>query len=259
MTRFATALFGLFFGLVSQAGLAANYTDWWTDASYGGSSMTISQQGNTLGLGWYFYDGQGNPTWIYGFGNLSGTTAGLTLSAARGVTLGDPSSVTPAQIGTATITFTSDSTATFVFAHLGTSAISGRSGQVSLQRWTMAPLPIAGTYRYASKVVQSACTLDSSDNGTYFDFGTRVITVANGNMTIKDTQSDGYTFTFSGPYVQYGSKIVFDGTFTTSFGWSGNGHVDLAFTDGSFQGTGIGQVTTGNPCHLSMSESGVRQ
>jgi hypothetical protein len=42
MTRFAAVLVGLFFGLVSQASLATNYTDWWADAAYGGSSMNIS-------------------------------------------------------------------------------------------------------------------------------------------------------------------------------------------------------------------------
>ena len=259
MRRFASAVFGLLIGLVSQASLATNYSDWWADPSYGGSSMNISQQGSSLGVAWYFYDATGTPTWIFGGGVLSGATASLTLFSARGVTLGPPTAVSAAPIGTATITFTSDSAATFAFTYAGTSAYPGRSGQLSLSRYTLASVPIAGTYRYASRTVQSACTVNPDDNGTFIEFGTRIITVASGSITVKDTQTDGTLCTWSGPYVQAGSKVSVTATFTCSNGWSGNGQLDLGFTDDSFKQTGTGQVTLGNPCQLSTSASGVRQ
>ena len=137
--------------LVSQIIHAANYSDWWADPAYGGSSVNISQQGSSLGVAWYFYDATGTPTWIFGGGDLSGAAASLTLFSARGVTLGPPTAVSAAPIGTATITFTSDSAATFAFTYAGTSAYPGRSGQLSLSRYTLTSLPIAGTYRYAVK------------------------------------------------------------------------------------------------------------
>lgn len=259
MTRFATALFGLFLGLLSQAGFATNYSDWWTNPSYGGSSMTISQQGSVLGLGWYFYDTIGNPTWIYGFGNLSGTTASLPLYSARGVTLGAPASVIEEQIGTATITFTSDSAATFVYTYSGTSAYLGRSGQLSLQRFTMAPLPIAGTYKYAAKVVQSGCTSPAS-NSTDYLFGTLVITAASGTITVTNHVSTGNVCDYTATYVQYGSKISTDGSHTCTNGAYGNMHSDYAFTDDSVQVTGTGQQTAGgDTCQLTVLRSGIRQ
>ena len=263
MARFATAVLGMFLGLFSQANLAINYSDWWADPSYGGSSMNISQQGNSLGLAWYFYDTAGTATWIFGGGDLSGTTATLTLLSATGATLGAPASVTSVPIGTATITFTSDSAATFAFTYSGTSAYSGRSGQLALERYTLASLPIAGTYRYAQKAVQSGCT-SADDNGTFFEFGTSVVTVANGNITFTNTRSDKPSVcSFSGPYVQHGSTISADMTFTCSASGavvgSGNGRVDAAFRDDSYQLTATAQVTVGDTCRILVSEGGVRQ
>jgi hypothetical protein len=260
MTRFAAVVLGLFFGLITQSSLATNYSDWWADPSYGGSSMNISQQGNSLGLAWYFYDSSGTPTWIFGGGDLlSGTIANLRLFSARGVTLGVPASVTSTEIGSATISFTSDSEATFAFTYSGTSSSLPPSGLLSLRRYPLAPLPLAGTYRYAARTVHAACTLDPADNGTSIDFGTRVVTVASGNITATDTQTIGTACTFSGPYVQNGSKISVAATFTCSNGWSGNAHLDFGFTDDSFQQTGTAQVTVGDPCQMSMSATGVRE
>lgn len=259
MTRFASLVSGLFLGLLSQASLAANYSDWWTNPSYGGSSMTISQQGSILGLGWYFYDSLGNATWIYGFGNLSGATASLPLHSARGVTLGDPASVTPVQIGTATITFTSDTAATFAYSYSGTSLFPAGSGQLSLQRFTMSPLPIAGTYKYAAKVVQSACTVPAS-NSTDYPFGTLVITAAGGIITVSNHVSTGNVCDYSATYIQNGAKVSTDGSYTCTNGTYGNGHYEYAFTDDSVQITGTGQQTAGgSTCQVTILRSGVRQ
>jgi len=259
MTRFASAVFGLLIGFVSQASLATNYSDWWADPSYGGSSMNISQQGNSLGLAWYFYDATGTPTWIFGGGELSGATANLTLLSATGVTLGTPASVTSAPIGTATITFTSDSAATFAFTYSGTSAYSGRSGQLTLSRYTLASLPIAGTYKYASKVVRSECTLPAS-NGTEYLFGTLVITATSGTITATNHVSTGNVCNSTATYVQNGSKISTDGSYTCTNGAYGNGHSHYAFTDDSLQMAGTDQQTAGGgTCQRTIWRGGVRQ
>ena len=259
MRRFASAVFGLLLGLVSQAGLATNYSDWWADPAYGGSSMNISQQGNSLGLAWYFYDAAGTPTWIFGGGDLSGATASLTLLSASGVTLGAPASVTSAIIGTATITFTSDSAATFAFTYAGTSAYVGRSGQLALQRYTLASLPIAGTYKYAAKIVNSGCSLPAN-NGTNYPFGTLDITAASGTISVRNTVSTGNVCDYSGTYVQYGSKLSSDGSYTCTNGTGATGHFDFAFTDDLIQVTGTTQQTAGgDTCQSSVWRNGVRQ
>jgi hypothetical protein len=270
MTRFAAVIIGLFFGLISQASLATNYSDWWADPSFGGSSMNISQQGNSLGLAWYFYDAAGTSTWIFGGGDLSGATASVALFRATGVTLGAPASVTSVPIGTATITFTSDSAATFAFEYSGTSAYPSRSGQLALQRYTLAPLPIAGTYRYAAKIVTFGCIIPFSNRtdyltGTLFNF---IITAAhgaaNGTISVDDSDSSGNLCAYSGTYVQNGSKLSSDGILNCQHpaGFKATAHFDYAFTDDFVEITGSTQQTQGGErdiCQSSVWRNGVRQ
>lgn len=256
MKRIAIAVFGLVFGLFSQASQAANYQDLWWNPAQSGMGVVIGQQGDTLFVGWYFYRGDGSATFLSMAAPLVGSSASGSLIRTTGDPPGpsyNPSAVQPVVVGTATLTFTSDATATLAYEY------DGLSGTMALQRFTFAALPIAGTYRYSTKQTTSGCTF-ASNNGMGYDFGTAVITATNGNFTMRTTSAyDGSFCNYSGTFAQNGTMISLNGSVACSSGVAGTMQLSMTPTDNSFQGTSTGQLTVGETCHSSISFGGVRQ
>lgn len=256
MKRIAIAVFGLVFGLFSQASQAANYQDLWWNPAQSGMGVVIGQQGGTLFVGWYFYRADGSATFLSMAAPLVGSSASGSLIRTTGDPPGpsyNPSAVQPVVVGTATLTFTSDATATLAYEY------DGLSGTMALQRFTFSALPIAGTYRYSMKQTASGCTL-ASNNGTRYDFGTAVITATNENFTMRATSAyTGGFCNYSGAYAQNGITINLAGSVACSSGIAGNMQLSISPTDNSFQGTATEQATVGETCHVSILFGGVRQ
>lgn len=90
---------------------------WWWNESESGRGFTLEVQGNTLVIGGYMYDSQGNPVWYISAGTMSSATLyqGRWEQYANGQTLTGlykkPDQVN-GNVGNITIEFTSRSTAT---------------------------------------------------------------------------------------------------------------------------------------------------
>jgi len=145
---------------VNYPAAAVNYQDWWLNPSIIGAGVNIGQQGDTIAAAWYLFDAGGHPTWLTFSGQLVGNQVSGNLyrtEVAGGVATNS--------VGTATFTFTSDSTAVLDYTH------DGQAGSINLERFTFATPGISPTgYLLALSGINSECA-DPSDNGAGFSFG----------------------------------------------------------------------------------------
>ncbi|APV49246.1 hypothetical protein BWI17_05850 [Betaproteobacteria bacterium GR16-43] len=127
-----------------------NYQDlWWAGAAENGWGMSITQHGSILFLAFYIYDAQGKPQWVVlpgGAWNAGFTAYSGSLYLPTGSFFGaydvNRFSVNP-PVGTATVTFTSLTTATLAYT------INGVSGTKSIQRQVYGRTDATPTASYA--------------------------------------------------------------------------------------------------------------
>jgi hypothetical protein len=111
------------FGALSNLAIATNYQDVWTNAPLGsepGWSVNISHQDGILFAFWSTYDLDGSPLWLsVTLLRASGATYVGTLYRTTGPPFGavpfDPTKVTRAPVGSASITFADGNAATFAY------------------------------------------------------------------------------------------------------------------------------------------------
>ena len=105
----------------TAAGSAANYQGvWWGGSAENGWGLALTQHGNTLVAGWYYYGSNGAPTWTIMPGcawNAGFTACTGALYNSSGAWLGSYNAAAFAQssVGTATFTFSSTSAGTMQF------------------------------------------------------------------------------------------------------------------------------------------------
>ena len=145
---------------MSNPAAAVNYQDWWLNPSIIGAGVNIGQQGDTIAAAWYLFDAGGHPTWLTFAGQLVGNQVSGNLYRTE-VSGG----VATNSVGSATFTFTSDSTAVLDYTH------DGQAGSINLERFTFATPGISPTgYLMSLSGLNSGCA-DPSDNGAVFSFG----------------------------------------------------------------------------------------
>jgi hypothetical protein len=203
--RRLAALLLVSFALVRPAA-AVDYTDiWWTPAE-GGWGVNLVQSNQFIFATFFIY-GPGSlppgnqPFWYTAQLTLqsNGTWSGPVYQTT-GTYFGNPwntanNSVT--QVGTATFTPTSGITGTLAYN------VNSVSVTKSIQRQSLTPIPLGGTYRGAYQSVFSNCN-DATNNGPITYDSTWVVTQsAGGTMTFDVTSND--PFTMSGPYAQTGT------------------------------------------------------
>lgn len=119
-----------------DAALANNYTDLWWNASESGWGISIAQQYRTLFAVWYAYGADGQPTWYVlpgGRWAASDTYTGTLYRTAAapaqfaGNTF-DPNAVARTAVGTMTLRFTGNNTATMIYS------VDGVGGSKSITR-----------------------------------------------------------------------------------------------------------------------------
>jgi hypothetical protein len=120
-----------------------DYTDtWWTPAEAGwGANFT--QQQNTVYVTFYVYDIDGRPTWYAALLARDGTGERFTgtLNRTTGSWFGGPwQGYTIAPAGTATFTASSSTTGTLTYS------VDAVTVTRAIERITLAPLSVAGTY-----------------------------------------------------------------------------------------------------------------
>ncbi len=138
------------FKAAAAAGGPNNYQDlWWSGQVENGWGMSITQHSDRLFIAFYVYDAQGRPQWVV----MSAGTWNAGFTAYTGA-LHQPSgsffgaynagqfAVNPS-VGTATLTFTSLTTATLTYT------INGVAGTKSIQRQAFGPQDATPTASYA--------------------------------------------------------------------------------------------------------------
>ena len=130
---------GMFKVNVASGGPPSYQDLWWAGQAENGWGMSLSQHGASMFGAFYVYDAQGRPTWMVmpgGAWNAGFTAITGALFIPTGSWFGayDASRlVAGASVGTATITFTSASTATLSYT------VNGVSGQKAIQRQLFGP------------------------------------------------------------------------------------------------------------------------
>lgn len=204
--------------LTCPLGAAENYQDWWMDPSLAGTSLSITQQDETITLEWYLYNELGEPTWLYGIGSLESEQANITLYKSTGPFLGPANQLVNTQAGSAVLSFLSNETATFSYI------LPGNAGTLSLNRASFAAPP-NGLYYGVIRETDSECARPS-DNGSYRTPVSVYFTASNGMLHAEETfLATGEKCTIQGQYQQTGSKITATGNLSCSSGsgqWAAN-------------------------------------
>ena len=165
--------------LATSAALAApaaatltDYTDLWFTSTEPGHGVYIVQEGNTIFLAMFVYDGARLPRWYYGSNvtpvNGSNTSWSGQLVQNQGTSFAspwNPADLFPRAVGTVTLTFTSASQGTMAFT------VDGIPVTQQLTRFTIANDSLAGVYAggllaKAAQCNPAASTLGISDRLT---------------------------------------------------------------------------------------------
>jgi hypothetical protein len=194
---------------------AINYQDWWWNPSQSGMGVSIAQQANTVVAAWYLYGDDGKAAFLYMAGPLNGGAVGGTVEGTlyrmTGMPPGpsfNPASVVATAVGSASINFTSDTTAVLAYSYDNGS----RAGTLNLQRWSFAPLVADGTYQLLMRRVDS-CNLRPPI--TSFDRVQGVVSTTATTLNLTLTSSSGQPIcSFSINHSQSGSIIGGSGTAT---------------------------------------------
>ena len=131
------------------ASTPTSYQDmWWVGPQENGWGLTVTQHNDTLFLAWYIYDANGNPYWIVmpgGTWNAGHTSYSGALYVPTGSWYGNYDTTrfaAGASVGTASITFSSTSTATFSYT------VGGVSASKAITRMLFGPVNTAPITNY---------------------------------------------------------------------------------------------------------------
>lgn len=207
----------LAFGLTGQAGAFEDYRDWWWNPDQSGMGLNVGQVIDILVVAWYFYEPDGSPAFLLFSGPLSGNVLAADLYRSTGPEPGtgfDPARVVRTKVGSATLTFDDPNFATLTYSY------SGRSGTLSLQRFTYAIPVTSGTWAYTARGDASNCT--SRANGSYYDSGRLNVFLETANLQFSNLSDNGAdSCTFFSTRIPAGSSGFGSGSFSCNDGTSG--------------------------------------
>ena len=182
--------------------VSTHYSDLWWAPAESGWGFNVTQQDNLLFLTFFVYGQNGLPAWyvatlVYAGEGINGTKSFTgDLYTTVGPWFGgpfDPAQVNARRVGTAT--FASNATSSAVVQY----SVDGQIVTKNVQRQTLTPDRVAGTYVGILSDVTSACA-DASHNGTRTDtVGTITITQTGTSVSLSTPAC-----TFNGTYAQEG-------------------------------------------------------
>lgn len=145
----------------TQRAAAIDYTDIWYQPAESGWGVNVVQSGSFMFLTFFVYGPDKRPTWYTGqlTMNAAGAFTG-PLYATTGTFYGAAwagSDLTLAQVGTATFQPGNASTATLTYAVTTPGSMAANVTR-TIQRQTLTPIPVVGTYVGAQAGAYSACT-----------------------------------------------------------------------------------------------------
>jgi hypothetical protein len=132
--RFVCFLLCAYATAAMSAVSAADYRDWWYDPPQTRTDVSISQQGNRISGAWHLQTPDGIGAFLAFSGPIKSNvmTAPLFRHTGSMSACSDPAANDGTAMGTMTLTFTSDTTATFAYS------IDGGAGTLNLVRYARA-------------------------------------------------------------------------------------------------------------------------
>lgn len=246
---------------------SADFTDLWWNAAESGWGVNVIQQGDTLFATFFVYGADGTARWYVASGlTLAEATSGTpTFTGKLYQTTGpyfggafDPGNVGVAEVGTATFTFSSTSTASLSYTVGGTTV----SKQVTRQTWRNTS-PAGRYYPGGLTGVASACG-NSNNNGPVFFAGQLTASLTGSLAAFAiDFQTNAGTTTclFNGTWVQQGRLgAVNNGTWACASGTTQLNQGTFTLSSVDVQVSGMTAVFSGSDqfCQYSGRFGGLR-
>jgi hypothetical protein len=194
---------------------ATDYSDIWWNPAEPGWGVNFAQSDRFIFATFFVYGPGNTPTWYTG--QLSVDTAGSftgRLYATTGTYLGtvpfDPAQTTATQAGTATFKPVTAATGVLTY-NVGNVAVAK-----NIQRQTLTPIPLSGTYTGGLVVDASGCA-DPADNGPASGAADVAVTQAAGQIQVKLSVLFGIlscTFSSVGAVTQNGPLFSFPASYS---------------------------------------------
>ncbi len=203
--------------------LLSDMSDLWWIPTESGWGVTVTHQGDIAFLTFFIYGQDGKAAWYTGQAAYTGKNSGgayiftgpvyQVAGPWFGTSTFNPNLVTVRQAGT--VTFTA-----FLNAATLAYAIDGVSVTKNVVRQTFRNNDMTGDYMGAMKSTQSGCR-SLFDNGDFNDSVEYSVTSSATNFSMRVTQLDRSTCTYTGNYVQSGRFGSSEGTYTCTRGATG--------------------------------------
>ena len=205
---------------------ASPLTGLWWNANESGWGATITQQSGILYVTMFVYDPARNPVWYTVSCTVSGATcSGDMLKVRGGATPTSPwngSVVTYANVGTMTLNFTGNDSASMSYS------LDGLSSTRQISRQIFGPPPaaapsLAGQWQGAIIEIRSNCS-QAQNNGaraTYGQYDIGMSAGISGAITISLAGVTGLQCSYNGPFTTNGARLLANGTLSCSDGRRG--------------------------------------
>ena len=131
-----------------------NYQDWWWNPAQSGMGLNVGQQNDTVFVAWFNYGDDTKASFLTMGGVLSGNTLTGPLYRGTGPAPGsnyNPALVKQAAVGTATLTFNSNTDATLNYSY------DNKSGSMALQRFSFANPNLNQTWTVVDSYTTISC------------------------------------------------------------------------------------------------------
>lgn len=165
--------------VAGQVHATHNYQDWWWNPSQSGMGLNVGQQDATVFVAWFNYGDDTKASFLTMGGVLNGNTLTGTLYRGTGPAPGpnyNPAQVKQTAVGTASLTFNSNTDATLSYSY------DNKSGSIALQRFSFANMNLNQTWEAIDSRTVTGCET-ASDNGSF-----------TGTNLIKGSQESGNKF-----------------------------------------------------------------
>jgi hypothetical protein len=187
-----------------------NYQDWWWNPAQSGMGLNVGQQNDTIFVAWFNYGDDSKASFLTMGGVLSGNTLTGTLFRGTGPVPGpnyNPALVKQTAVGTASITFNSNTDATLTYSY------DNKSGSMALQRFSFAAPNLNQSWLALETNTFTNCS-NPNFNGSSSEIRNIKIEKANGtNFTITSASLDGKDVCVAPVAGQYsGSRLSATGT-----------------------------------------------
>ena len=201
-----------------------NYHDWWWNPTQSGMGLNVGQQNDTIFVAWFNYGDDTKASFLTMGGVLSGNTLTGTLFRGTGPVPGpnyNPALVKQTAVGTATLTFNSNTDATLTYSY------DNKSGSMALQRFSFASPNLNQTWKAIDSLALSGCA-NPSVNGELTVTAIHKGQQGTGsNFTITTSQLDGSNMCVSSMTGQpAGSRFSATGKIVCEDGFSANVNID---------------------------------